>query len=103
MYLSAAMEIERMDQYGVPRVFQASCVWSAGGAPARRDDPLKIQGKDRPLISYSISRLLGLVSQTTHSLLACSQRFIMALSQDLHKTLHASGSYLPFLLMPANA
>lgn len=98
-FVSAAVEIERTDILAgseFPRVLQARC----GGAPVCPwFDPL---GEDPFFLVFCWFLGFG-CCRVLISLLACLQRSIMARSQDLHKTLHASGSYLPFHLMPAYA
>lgn len=100
-FVSAAVEIERTDILAgseFPRVLQARCVWEWWSSGLSVVDP---PGEDPFFLVFSW--VLGFVCcRVLISLLACLQRSIMARSQDLHKTLHASGSYLPFHLMPAH-
>jgi hypothetical protein len=98
-FVSAAVEIERTDILAdseFPRVLQARC----GGAPVC---PWLTRWARISFFLLFFAWLLGFVCcRVLISLLACLQRSIMVRSQNLHKTLHASGSYLPFHLMPAH-
>jgi hypothetical protein len=111
-FVSAAVEIERTDILAdseFPRVLQARC----GGAPVcpwltrwARISFFLLFAFCFLLFAFCFllfAWLLGFVCcRVLISLLACLQRSIMVRSQNLHKTLHASGSYLPFHLMPAH-